>query len=75
MPNGVDTYWQRSTRKRGANSIVFTGSMDYPPNIDAAMFLIEDILPLVQRQFPDVRLQIVGRDPPAGCCAPGSALA
>lgn len=66
VPNGVDTgYWQRSSRKRGANTIVFTGSMDYPPNIDAAMFLIEEILPLVQRQFPDVRLQIVGRDPPA----------
>jgi glycosyltransferase involved in cell wall biosynthesis len=66
VPNGVDTnYWQRTSRKRSANSIVFTGSMDYPPNIDAAMYLIEEILPLVQRQFPDVRLQIVGRDPPA----------
>jgi glycosyltransferase involved in cell wall biosynthesis len=38
--------------------------MDYPPNTDAALFLIQEILPLVRRSVPDARVLIVGRDPP-----------
>jgi polysaccharide biosynthesis protein PslH len=65
VPNGVDLdFWKRSSRERGANTIVFTGAMDYPPNTDAALYLIEEILPLVQRSIPDARALIVGRDPP-----------
>jgi polysaccharide biosynthesis protein PslH len=65
VPNGVDTtFWRRSSPELGANTIAFTGAMDYPPNTDAALFLIEAILPLVQRAIPDARVLIVGRDPP-----------
>ena len=65
VPNGVDLdFWTRSSRERGANTIVFTGAMDYPPNTDAALYLIEEILPLVQRSAPDAQALIVGRDPP-----------
>src|SRR5262249_35119838 len=53
------------TSKLGANTIAFTGAMDYPPNTDAALYLVETILPLVQRAIPDARALIVGRDPPA----------
>ena len=35
-----------------------------PPNVDAAMFLAMDIMPLVWREAPDVRLILVGGDPP-----------
>jgi glycosyltransferase involved in cell wall biosynthesis len=37
--------------------------MSYPPNADAAMFLLETILPRVRRAFPDLEVLIVGRDP------------
>jgi sugar transferase (PEP-CTERM/EpsH1 system associated) len=64
VPNGVDTgFWQRKAPERGANTIAFTGAMDYPPNTDAALYLAETILPLVQRAIPDARALIVGRDP------------
>ena len=64
VPNGVDLdFWRRSSPERGANTIVFTGAMDYPPNTDAALHLIEEILPLLQRAIPDARVLIVGRDP------------
>jgi glycosyltransferase involved in cell wall biosynthesis len=66
VPNGVDTaFWQRTTRERGANTVAFTGAMDYPPNTDAALYLVEEVLPLVQRAIPDARALIVGRDPPS----------
>ncbi len=66
VPNGIDTEaWARSTPTRGQQEIVFTGGMNYPPNTDAALLLIERILPLVRREVPGVHLSIVGRDPPA----------
>ncbi len=65
LPNGVDLeYWQRPSGSiLGQREIVFTGAMDYPPNSDAAMVLIRDILPLVRTSMPDAHLSIVGRDP------------
>ncbi len=64
VPNGVDcTFWQRTSAERGTDTIVFTGVMDYPPNNDAAHFLIEEIFPLVRQKRPHARLLIVGRNP------------
>ena len=66
VPNGVDLdFWKRTSRERGADTIVFTGAMEYPPNTDAALYLIEEILPLVQCTVPAAQALIVGRDPPA----------
>ncbi len=57
MPNGVDIdFWQRTTRALGRNAIVFTGAMNYQPNIDAALFLIDDIFPRVRNAHPDPSL-------------------
>ncbi len=65
LPNGVDVgFWQRSAGSTlGQNEIVFTGAMDYPPNSDAALLLIREILPRVRESIPEAHLSIVGRDP------------
>lgn len=64
IPNGIDLeFWRRSTNHRGKGNIVFSGGMDYPPNVDAALFLIEQILPIVRQSHPDAQVWIVGRDP------------
>lgn len=43
--------------------IVFTGQMDYRPNIDAVTRFAQHILPLVHKARPDARFAIVGRAP------------
>jgi len=43
--------------------LVFTGAMDYWPNIDAVTWFVADILPTLRQQWPGVRLIIVGRNP------------
>lgn len=43
--------------------IVFTGQMDYQPNIDAVTHFAKAILPLVRQAHPAVRFAIVGRAP------------
>lgn len=64
IPQAVDLdYWTRRSHKPRQNAIVFTGSMSYPPNHDAALYLIEKILPLVRQSIPKVEVFIVGRDP------------
>jgi glycosyltransferase involved in cell wall biosynthesis len=39
--------------------------MDYQPNADAALFLVQKILPLLREMLPDVELIIAGRNPRA----------
>ena len=64
LPNGVDTdYWHRSSATLGEGTIIFTGAMHYPPNNDAALYLISDILPLVRNSFPGLKTLIVGHSP------------
>ena len=64
VPNGVDIeFWRRTAPALGRDRIVFTGAMHYPPNVDAALVLIEEVLPLVRRRIPEASLDIVGRDP------------
>src|SRR5258708_6427204 len=64
LPQGVDNnYWRRSFPPSGRNCIAFSGVMSYPPNADAAAFLLNKILPLVRQVFPKLEVLIVGRDP------------
>ena len=42
--------------------LLFVGSFRHPPNVDAACWLVEEILPLVRRELPTIRLHLVGAD-------------
>ena len=46
-------------------TFVFTGTMDYPPNIDAVRWFAHDILPLIRKTLPEARFCIVGNRPTA----------
>jgi glycosyltransferase involved in cell wall biosynthesis len=45
--------------------LVFTGSMDWRPNQDAARYFVNDIMPLLRGHRPDLDCTFVGRSPPA----------
>lgn len=47
----------------GESAIVFTGAMDYWPNIDAVTWFATDILPKIRAEHPDARFYIVGMNP------------
>ncbi|OCC23159.1 glycosyl transferase family 1 [Croceicoccus estronivorus] len=49
--------------------IVFTGQMDYPPNIAAALRLMTNILPELRKSHPHAECHIVGRNPPPALLA------
>src|SRR5882672_3248031 len=64
VPTGVDTeYFQPSDEPEEPNTMVFTGSLDWMPNEDAVLCGVRDILPLIQKEIPDVTFWAVGRKP------------
>lgn len=73
LPNGVDlTYFCPTSdavhpagHEQQPATLVFSGKMSYHANVTAVLHLVQEIMPLVWRQRPAVRLQIVGKDPPA----------
>ncbi len=64
IPTGVDVdYFHPTPVEETANSLVFTGSMDWLPNEDAILYFVDTILPLIKKQCPEVCLEVVGRSP------------
>jgi polysaccharide biosynthesis protein PslH len=64
--NGVDLdYFRSSGQEKRAGSIVFTGVMDYFPNVDAVVWFCDRILPAVQAHVPEAHLTICGNRPTA----------
>jgi polysaccharide biosynthesis protein PslH len=67
IPNGVDTnYFAPMEQPQAASrqkAIVFTGTLDYRPNIDAALWFAREVLPLIRAVRPEAKLLLVGRSP------------
>ncbi|MDJ0743654.1 MAG: glycosyltransferase family 4 protein [Xenococcaceae cyanobacterium MO_167.B27] len=64
IANGVDldTFPYRPQEPENHN-IIFVGGLDYFVNIDAACFFSQEVFPLIQQQFPDANLTLVGSKP------------
>jgi glycosyltransferase involved in cell wall biosynthesis len=65
VPTGVDTqkFKVASASSTCPPRVVFTGSMDWEPNIDAVEYFLSQIWPAIRKEFPDAIFQIVGRNP------------
>ena len=64
LRNGVDLdHYRPSKSPPERGHIVFTGVMNYFPNVDGCVFFVEDILPRVRAEFPEARFTIVGSHP------------
>lgn len=67
LPNGVDTeYYRPSTvtpLPLGPRALVFTGKMDFRPNVDAVLWFSTRVLPIIRHASPDAHFYIVGKNP------------
>lgn len=63
IPTGVDIDYFRPLDNEMENTLVFTGSMDWLPNEDGISYFVQEILPKIRQQNPDVKLEVVGRKP------------
>ncbi|MGD0881403.1 MAG: glycosyltransferase family 4 protein [Acidimicrobiales bacterium] len=46
-------------------TVVFQGTLRYPPNADGARFLVDEVGPMLRRLVPAVRIRLVGATTPA----------
>ena len=69
--NGVDgDYFSPSTQFESPfaadeHAIVFTGAMDYWPNVDAVLWFAREVLPIIREKEPSARFYVVGMNPSA----------
>lgn len=65
VENGVDAeYFSHSDTKDEPHSLVFTGSLDWYPNISGMRFFVREVWPRVKSDFPSARLYVAGKNPP-----------
>lgn len=72
LGNGIDTQAfapdavvpEPSLKEAPGPHLVFTGQMDYAPNIAAVRRVIEYILPAIRQHYPNAQFHVVGRAPP-----------
>lgn len=64
LANGVDTdYFGPAATPASDASAVFFGAMDYHANVEAAVFLVREVMPRVRARYPDFRVVIAGSRP------------
>ena len=63
IPNGVDDKFFEEAEAVKKYDLVFTGNMGYPPNVEAAQYIKEAILPILMKVKPDVNCLISGANP------------
>ena len=66
VPTGVDVeYFAPRGGDHPTADIVFCGSMDWLPNVDAVVYFLSDVLPLIRNKLPNATFTIAGRSPDA----------
>jgi glycosyltransferase involved in cell wall biosynthesis len=65
VANGVDFSIYHPLPTPIKFDLLFSGNMGYPPNIDAAYYTANEILPLILQEYPQAKLLIAGINPPA----------
>jgi glycosyltransferase involved in cell wall biosynthesis len=66
VPTGVDVeYFAPPGLAPAVSDIVFCGSMDWLPNVDAVEFFLAEVFPLIRQKVPSATFTIAGRSPDA----------
>lgn len=68
IPNGYNLDLVNRNQETASNSIVFSGIMDYKPNVDAVLYFVKHILPLVLKVKPDIKFYVIGKNPSKEIC-------
>jgi glycosyltransferase involved in cell wall biosynthesis len=66
VPTGVDVaYFAPQGTATYISDMVFCGSMDWLPNVDAVVYFLSEVLPLIRERIPGATFTIAGRSPDA----------
>ncbi len=64
IENGIAADFSNYSKKtEKAYDLIFTGNMNYPPNVECACFIVNEVLPLVKAKKPEATLLLSGANP------------
>jgi sugar transferase (PEP-CTERM/EpsH1 system associated) len=63
IPNGVNENYFKPQVATPKYDLVFVGHLSYGPNVDAAKFLCKEILPIIKKNIPQVKVLLAGAHP------------
>lgn len=69
IPIAIDTQEVRPVERAPSDTILTVGTLHYPPNADGVRWFLAEVFPRVLARFPQARLVIVGKTPPADLVA------
>lgn len=65
IPNGVDiTYFTPDYDVQTNNELVFIGTMDWYPNVEAMIFFAKEVWPKLKESNPNIVMNVIGANPP-----------
>lgn len=65
IPNGVDTsYFDPNPALEKRDRLIFVGTLSWYPNIEAVIFIAEQLWPEIKKIYPDICIDIIGANPP-----------
>lgn len=67
LENGVDVDYFAPVKQNiqdQPKKLVFVGAMDWLPNSDGIKYFVKEIYPIIKNDFPQIKLDVVGKDPP-----------
>jgi len=63
IPNGIDFDYQHTAKPDKHYDALFFGNMGYTSNVESAVFLAQKVVPLLTKQFPNIKVLIAGAEP------------
>lgn len=63
IPNGIDSENFAPKNKLKECDLLFVGNMSYAPNIDAVSYIANEIIPLIVKDYPEIKFRIAGANP------------
>ena len=63
VPNGIDLEYFLPRHDPPKDTIIFTGAMNYFPNIDGVLYFHKEVFPLIKREVPSGKFIIGGMEP------------
>jgi sugar transferase (PEP-CTERM/EpsH1 system associated) len=63
IPNGIDFDYNHTAKPTKHYDILFFGNMGYTSNVESAVFLAQKVVPILVKQFPNIKVLIAGAEP------------
>lgn len=63
IANGIDMEYFHPFESDKKYDLFFSGNLSYPPNVDASIYIVNEILPIVKKSIPNLKVLIAGATP------------